>query len=434
MGSLVALLPDCMDSLKSILTSQDFGSEYEILCTELSVQWLRIRLWGQSVSRSHRHLALKSTHASQVGLHMDGAHQLQNSMFNRPEVETTVTQAVNSIAYLLTEIEVLRRRYELRPRLIPENPEDEKTQRDSKPHSGLSRPAKYLQERIRDNQKQKSFLAIAKWAIYDAKRFDEKVRRLKNLIDGLEDISKAAGIVQFQPSPQDLTIQAPIAVNEDPPPYSVEPPSQQAQPIEVVTAAIESSSTQDRQLLEQYTYLKQYLASLPTNASPRSRALHALLTLQDKQFKELQVDVCDELFRRRGVGAHRYSPPVEAYNLRRIKAREKLLGLSWYRFGHLVTDVVFEIERRFPSLIDETQRIGQPVVTARPLARTATTRNRRHGYVPPRELPPPLLRHRASHPATLYRANSDAAWPLPMPSARHSQRPTTSTHAVRHYI
>ena len=57
MASLVNLSAECMDSLKSILTSQDFGSEYEILCTELSVQWLRIRLWGQTVSRIRQRLA-----------------------------------------------------------------------------------------------------------------------------------------------------------------------------------------------------------------------------------------------------------------------------------------------------------------------------------------------------------------------------------------
>jgi protein STE50 len=49
MASLVVLFHSCMDNLKSILTSQDFGTEYEILCSELSVQWLRVRLWGQSV-------------------------------------------------------------------------------------------------------------------------------------------------------------------------------------------------------------------------------------------------------------------------------------------------------------------------------------------------------------------------------------------------
>jgi hypothetical protein len=57
MASLVNLSAEYMDSLKSILTSQDFGSEYEMLCTELSVQWLRIRLWGQTVSRIRHRLA-----------------------------------------------------------------------------------------------------------------------------------------------------------------------------------------------------------------------------------------------------------------------------------------------------------------------------------------------------------------------------------------
>ncbi|KAH7370677.1 hypothetical protein BKA65DRAFT_22153 [Rhexocercosporidium sp. MPI-PUGE-AT-0058] len=49
MASLGALLRSCMESFKSILTSEEFGAEYELLCTELSVQWLRVRLWGESV-------------------------------------------------------------------------------------------------------------------------------------------------------------------------------------------------------------------------------------------------------------------------------------------------------------------------------------------------------------------------------------------------
>lgn len=49
MASLGALLRSCLESFKSVLTSQDFGTEYELLCTELSMQWLRVRLWGESV-------------------------------------------------------------------------------------------------------------------------------------------------------------------------------------------------------------------------------------------------------------------------------------------------------------------------------------------------------------------------------------------------
>jgi hypothetical protein len=267
---------------------------------------------------------------------------------------------------------------------------------------------------MRDNQKQKSFLAIAKWAICDAKRFDEKVKRLKNLLDGLEDISKAAGIAQFQPSPPDLTIQVAITANEDPPPYSVEPPHQQAQPVEVVAlAADEPRSTEEPQLREQYALMKQYSTAVRTNDLPASREFHELFTLQERQFKELLVDVYRELCRRR-IGV---VPPlprlVGVPHSGRIKAREKMSRLSSCRFGNLVTDVVFELERRFPSL--KAQRTDQSATVPN------LPRNRRHGYLPPHSSPPPLLRHRASHPATLHRTISNPGWPLQTPSSGHSQ-------------
>ena len=336
---------------------------------------------------------------------------------------------MNSIAYLLTEIEVLRRRYELRPRLVPESLEDEKTRCDSKPHGAVFRPAKHLQQRMRDNQKQKSFLTIAKWAICDARRFDEKVRRLKNLIDGLEDISKAAGITEFQSAPQSLVNQIPIRPHESPPPYSVASPLQQAPPTELVTtSAIESSSTEDLELFEQYTALKQYSAACQTNSGPRRRARDKFLELQDRQLKELRVDVYDELCRRRQNGAvPPFLPSVEIYHPKRNQARERLFTIPWYRFAHLVTDVVFELERRFPALKVETVSISQPVIDPASVTRTVSTRNWRHGCVPPRESPPPLLRYRVSHPATL---NEAIDWPLQTPLSRHSQTSTTLGQAV----
>lgn len=57
--------------LKSLLTTQHFASEYEMLCTELSLQQLRLRLWGQLVSpKSFPSLALaivKSTTSRPIG-------------------------------------------------------------------------------------------------------------------------------------------------------------------------------------------------------------------------------------------------------------------------------------------------------------------------------------------------------------------------------
>lgn len=45
----VALYRGLMKSFKSLLTSQDFGTEFELLSTELSLQSLRVHLWGDLV-------------------------------------------------------------------------------------------------------------------------------------------------------------------------------------------------------------------------------------------------------------------------------------------------------------------------------------------------------------------------------------------------
>jgi len=47
--ALVALFRGLMGSFKSLLTPAKFGTEYELLCSELSIQSLRVRLWGESV-------------------------------------------------------------------------------------------------------------------------------------------------------------------------------------------------------------------------------------------------------------------------------------------------------------------------------------------------------------------------------------------------
>jgi Prion-inhibition and propagation len=46
---LVDLFEGVVESFKLLLTPS-FGSDYELLCTDLSVQLLRIRVWADSVS------------------------------------------------------------------------------------------------------------------------------------------------------------------------------------------------------------------------------------------------------------------------------------------------------------------------------------------------------------------------------------------------
>lgn len=55
---LADLFHGMIESFKLLLTSQTFGSDYELLCAELSVQLLRIRLWADSVSVLYTFLEL----------------------------------------------------------------------------------------------------------------------------------------------------------------------------------------------------------------------------------------------------------------------------------------------------------------------------------------------------------------------------------------
>lgn len=431
MAAMMAVLRSCMESFKSILTSQEFGSEYELLCTELSTQWLRIRLWGES-----------------VGLHINDAGHLQNSLFQRLDIESTITQCVNNIAYLLTEIEVLRRKYELRPRLIPDPPQEDNAIRACKSLSTLSdfrRPAASLRQRIRDNQKQKSFLAITKWAMCDARKFDEKVKKLKNLVDGLEDISQAAGIALSRPPPpprpQSEVASALTPPTENPPPYSLDPPTAEqsrdrddagrtnARRIIPSRATV----TLDAGILAHHVALKRF-NGLAQNASPDTRPWRAtdkLQTLSNIQFQELRTDVYDEMVRRSSsASAEDPAPPslphIPEFHAKRNQARQKLCTLPLHRFQDLTRDVVSELERRFTSLqmqvIDEIERAVLSPPPPRPPPLTRRDSVQRYGHVDPHS-PPPLLQHRASHPAMLARQpgpDTEPAWPLPAPPRRPS--------------
>ncbi|PVH82851.1 hypothetical protein DL98DRAFT_652857 [Cadophora sp. DSE1049] len=417
MASLGALLRSCLESFKSILTSQEFGTEYELLCTELSVQWLRVRLWGES-----------------IGLHFDPDSRLEETLSDRPDVEATVTSCVNSIAFLLSEIETIRRNYELRLplELVSNNsPSVEKSVRMSKSPgrlSGLTAVAS-LRQRMKDNQKQKSFLTITKWTICDAKRFDDRVKRLKGLIDGLEDVSRAAGVTRQPARTRSLTIPSP----EHPPPYSFTPPLDQRRDENTAPAIASarriSTARQERELPKHYENLKRHAGQTSqSEEARRARTQEKLLKLTNNQLYELRVDVCDELCRReQGETAPPFLPVNPMYHPKRNQAREKISKLPPHRFRDLTMDLVFELERRFPHLwLQAIPELEPASHQTDPLSIPRDSTTRRYGCVLPPNAPPPLLKYRATQRRTL--AHVPAATPnfsRPPLSSRFSHSFTT---------
>lgn len=316
-----------------------------------------------------------------------------NHIFNRRDIEKTVTQTIHSIAYILSEIETLRRKYDLRP-LPPgaksEAKESAKPLRAWKSFSSLfvatSGPS-ILQQRMQENQKQKSFLAIAKWATGDAKKFEDKIRALKSLIDGLESISNAAG-VDIRP-PTASSSSAPIS-EDYPPPYSARPRTRRrategAMPSQLTSLPEVSSSSDvshDPNHTRHFNALKKYLADNP-DASGRNvlrRPRDKLAQLSAVQLYELVVDVYDELNRRQTPsGPPLHLPETPTFHPKRNQARRKLGTLPEPRFHNLVSDVAVELERRYPVL---PENFSRPRTASRPRAHSETSRPSHSRHLP----------------------------------------------------
>ncbi|KAK2624445.1 hypothetical protein QTJ16_006395 [Diplocarpon rosae] len=209
-----------------------------------------------------------------------------------------------------------------------------------------------VSQRMKDNQKQKSLRAITKWAVFDKKKFDQKLKKLKGLADGLEEVSKAANITRKEPRAQSLVIHS----RGHPPSYSFGSLSLD-RIRDVATPAITPYrrgyiSRQEREFAKHYGDLKLHAKPFShAEESRRIRTQEKLLKLTDTQLDELQVDVYDELCRRDQDAA---SPPFLQHNLsyhsKRNQARQEISSLPSHRFQDLIMDLVFELERRFSFL------------------------------------------------------------------------------------
>jgi hypothetical protein len=256
----------------------------------------------------------------------------------------------------LNEIELLRRKYEVKPRLITlECPKKEKNKTPDSFSISMT-PFVSLRQRVCDNKRQKSFLALAKWTVCDAKKFAEKIQRLKGLLDDLENVLQvlvqATGITRSLSSPLITT-----SPDDYPPPPRYSSLQTQALLKRDVVVYLPTQQplahwVDDRSIFQHYAKLKIFLAlsvgeDIPKLGNARTRFL------SNNQLNELRVDVYDEFIRRRQTKVPlflrpNYSNPI--YSPVRNEVRRRLSSLSDLGFRGLALDLVFELGRRYPCL------------------------------------------------------------------------------------
>ena len=345
----------------------------------------------------------------QVGI--EGDNILPTTITNRQSIRPTFDQVVGSIEYLLDQVEDLRRKYQLSQLVSSEDRRDTRakflhTSKSPGTFSSLRSPLA-LRQRIRDNQKQKSFLVITKWAICDARRFHDKMGKLKSLIDDLEDITKAARLSMPNSETASLAV-----LDDTPPPYSAtelqQQPSAQierAHQPPIPQAVLTNLTPIDPSLstLSEYQHtLERFLSVWPDQSgTSRPKIRGRLFALTVVQFQELTQDVHDELLRRQryDLQTPQWLPHNALFHPKRNEARRMLSTVVYFR--QLVSDIVFEFERRLRDFEDPGVSPSSPSFPT-PITSPNPQNPRRWGVYNP----PPLLRYRAAHPCAYYDPNS----------------------------
>jgi hypothetical protein len=373
----------------------------------------------------------------QVGI-SEGSSHLPATITNRQDIRSTLDQTVGSIKYLLDEVGELRRKYQLNQLdSIEENSKVEVTSlRVSRSLGSISsfRSSFALRHRIRENQKQKSFLVIAKWALSDSQKFNEKVSKLKCLVDELENITRVAGLSNSQST--DSTTET----HDNPPRYSAIEPLQkpprystervyQAPIPEAILLGNETCSEASLFVLSEYHHvMEKYLSVWPDESTtPRTRVRRKLHALTVVQFQELSQDVHDELLRRQRYefDVPEWLPSNPSFHPKRNQARKQLSIIV--HFSQLVSDIVFEFERRLRTFRD---RVGLPSNPSFRFENISYHEDpRRWGICPSN--PPPLLQYRAAHqslhidPASLVHVNRAS---VPLSTFYEPQAISSSRH------
>jgi hypothetical protein len=174
--SVAALFTTCIECYSLVVAAREFGEDYELLCTELSLQKLRFFLWGESVGLASR---------------IPNAQQRQNPGLDGPVIKPTVIRTLKAIKNLLSETQEFDIRYGFKA-------EESATGSGSRGLSIFKGTFDQFKSHARRNQAQKSVATVTRWAIFDADNFETKISRLKGFIDGLESITRSLVALEAQ--------------------------------------------------------------------------------------------------------------------------------------------------------------------------------------------------------------------------------------------
>ncbi|KAF2493789.1 hypothetical protein BU16DRAFT_582840 [Lophium mytilinum] len=194
-AGLARLFSACANGFALIRRGRALGHDVRILEAKFSNQELRLRAWGRACGFA------EDGEAGRRGVEGAETNKNYDERLDVPELRANVAETLECITTLLYDGAGLRGRYGLKPFPVDENNDASSPTADSadgvEKRKNFNRLS-FLHSSRANKEKSSSFRSSAAWAIEDRSKFAELVSLLKDLVDDLEDITRATDIPRRQ--------------------------------------------------------------------------------------------------------------------------------------------------------------------------------------------------------------------------------------------
>lgn len=174
LASLFSLCVQCFDLIE---VGRNLGPESELLVVKLSIEKRRLMIWGES-----------------VGILRPDSDR--DPFLDESATRELVEQILGNIQRLFLEAESLRSKYGLEA--VSSKPESSGATVDGSiacSNSFENSPIVQFQTKLSNHHSKLGFRAKTKWAIRDSKKFTALIQNLKDLSDGLSNITTSTSTV-----------------------------------------------------------------------------------------------------------------------------------------------------------------------------------------------------------------------------------------------
>ncbi|KAK7906545.1 ubiquitin-conjugating enzyme E2-16 kDa [Apiospora marii] len=182
---IAGLFTSCIENFDIIVRAKNFGEEFDLLCTQLSLLTIRLALWGETLGL----MPPSSIRARRVPY---------NHAIDRHDIKPSIIASLHQLLNLLSKADVITERYALECTASSAQAYEQEVTQTPRGMLVLRDSFQKFKERIRKNQTQKSVWKVTRWSVHDYAQFETLVDNIRKLLDDLESITNALGVLERQ--------------------------------------------------------------------------------------------------------------------------------------------------------------------------------------------------------------------------------------------